>query len=276
MSARSSPSASRPSPAARCPTSTASARRNSSRSPKRCRRNTAPSSRRRSCSSTWRRRARPSTSASTPTRKAASAEAASTRMYVWAALHGWPRRRAVAAPTRTGDESRLSFRCLPTDIDFNIHLNNARYLMLADLGRIDIFIRTGLLDLRPQEGLGADARRRPDCLRARDQAVAALRGRSPRSRPGTAPQVIGTPPLRPRQRRDRGAGHDHRRHLRARRPALRRDRRGDRPARARSTGRVRPSGGGGFHGLPHRPAAWRRADPEAPGAFALDIGSGRY
>ena len=35
-----------------------------------CRRNTAPSSRRRSCCSTWPRRARPSTSASTPTRRA--------------------------------------------------------------------------------------------------------------------------------------------------------------------------------------------------------------
>ena len=43
------PSASRPIPAARCPTSTAWARPNSSPSPSACRRNTAPSSRRRSC-----------------------------------------------------------------------------------------------------------------------------------------------------------------------------------------------------------------------------------
>ena len=41
----------------------------------------------------------------------------------------------------------LSFRCLPTDIDFNLHLNNARYLMLADLGRVDIFFRSGLFAL---------------------------------------------------------------------------------------------------------------------------------
>jgi len=46
-----------------------------------------------------------------------------------------------------GDDSRLSFRCLPSDIDGNLHLNNARYMMLADLGRIDIFMRSGLLDL---------------------------------------------------------------------------------------------------------------------------------
>ena len=68
-------------------------------------------------------------------------------MYVWARLA----RIAATAKSRgryiPGGESRLSFRCLPTDIDPNIHLNNARYLMLADLGRMDIFLRSGLLKL---------------------------------------------------------------------------------------------------------------------------------
>ena len=40
---------------------------------------------------------------------------------------------------REGDESSLWFRCLPTDIDPNLHLNNAHYMMLADMGRLDIF-----------------------------------------------------------------------------------------------------------------------------------------
>jgi len=53
---------------------------------------------------------------------------------------------------RMGDESRLSFRCLPTDIDSNLHLNNARYMMLADVGRIDIFIRAGLLSHARKRG----------------------------------------------------------------------------------------------------------------------------
>jgi acyl-CoA thioesterase FadM len=67
-------------------------------------------------------------------------------MYVWARLT-----RVVANAYRRGPisptdaESRLTFRCLPTDIDPNIHLNNARYMMLADLGRFDLLIRTGLL-----------------------------------------------------------------------------------------------------------------------------------
>jgi len=55
-------------------------------------------------------------------------------------------------PYRVGDESRLAFRCLPIDIDFNLHLNNARYMMLADLGRIDIFLRVGLIALARRNG----------------------------------------------------------------------------------------------------------------------------
>ncbi|KQZ82818.1 4-hydroxybenzoyl-CoA thioesterase [Mesorhizobium sp. Root157] len=68
-------------------------------------------------------------------------------MYVWARL------ARVVATARSrdsyfpGEESRLAFRCLPSDIDSNLHLNNARYMMLADLGRIDIFVRAGLLGL---------------------------------------------------------------------------------------------------------------------------------
>jgi acyl-CoA thioesterase FadM len=71
-------------------------------------------------------------------------------MYVWARLL----RAALTARSRgpyvMGEEGRLGFRCLPTDIDTNVHLNNARYMMLADVGRIDIFLRSGLLKLARQ------------------------------------------------------------------------------------------------------------------------------
>ena len=73
-------------------------------------------------------------------------------MYVWARLArvvATVRRRGLY---RMGDESRLSFRCLPTDIDFNGHLNNARYMMLADLGRIDIFFRSGFVKAAREHG----------------------------------------------------------------------------------------------------------------------------
>ena len=68
-------------------------------------------------------------------------------MYVWARLARMVLTSRSRGPYRMGDESRLSFRCLPTDIDSNLHLNKARYMMLADVGRIDIFLRAGLLGL---------------------------------------------------------------------------------------------------------------------------------
>jgi len=68
-------------------------------------------------------------------------------MYVWARLARMALTAKARGRYRMGEESRLSFRCLPTDVDSNLHLNNARYMMLADVGRIDIFIRAGLIDL---------------------------------------------------------------------------------------------------------------------------------
>ena len=62
-------------------------------------------------------------------------------MYVWGRLARTMLTAKSRGPYRMGGESRLSFRCLPTDIDTNLHLNNARYMMLADIGRIDIFQR---------------------------------------------------------------------------------------------------------------------------------------
>lgn len=73
-------------------------------------------------------------------------------MYVWARLARMMLTARSRGPYRMGDESRLTFRCLPTDIDSNLHLNNARYMMLADIGRIDIFARAGLIGLARKHG----------------------------------------------------------------------------------------------------------------------------
>ncbi len=43
------------------------------------------------------------------------------------------------------DESVLTFHVMPHDLDINIHMNNARYLALMDLGRCDLLLRGGLL-----------------------------------------------------------------------------------------------------------------------------------
>lgn len=55
---------------------------------------------------------------------------------------------ALAAPFRPRlgllGVSRLTFRVLPNDLDYNVHMNNARYLALMDVGRVDLILRTGL------------------------------------------------------------------------------------------------------------------------------------
>jgi acyl-CoA thioesterase FadM len=42
-------------------------------------------------------------------------------------------------------ESVTEFRVLPTDLDFNRHLNNARYLALMDIGRLHLLAELGFL-----------------------------------------------------------------------------------------------------------------------------------
>jgi acyl-CoA thioesterase FadM len=44
------------------------------------------------------------------------------------------------------EEDRLSMRVWPNDIDFNLHLNNARYLSMMDFGRMHLLARTRILD----------------------------------------------------------------------------------------------------------------------------------
>lgn len=40
--------------------------------------------------------------------------------------------------------SSLTFRVWPHDIDANLHMNNGRYFTIADLGRMDLMLRTNL------------------------------------------------------------------------------------------------------------------------------------
>lgn len=44
------------------------------------------------------------------------------------------------------DEDQLRMRVLPTDIDLNLHMNNARYLSLMDYARMHLLARTRLLE----------------------------------------------------------------------------------------------------------------------------------
>lgn len=48
--------------------------------------------------------------------------------------------------------SSLRFRVWPNDLDFNMHMNNGRYLTVMDLGRLDLVMRTGLLKAMLKRG----------------------------------------------------------------------------------------------------------------------------
>ena len=43
------------------------------------------------------------------------------------------------------DESVVTVRCWPNDLDLNFHMNSGRYLSMMDLGRISILCRYGIL-----------------------------------------------------------------------------------------------------------------------------------
>jgi acyl-CoA thioesterase FadM len=49
------------------------------------------------------------------------------------------------APLDLLGESVVRFRVWPGDLDFNLHMNNGRYLTLMDLGRLDLMARHGTL-----------------------------------------------------------------------------------------------------------------------------------
>ena len=44
------------------------------------------------------------------------------------------------------NEDQLQMRVWPNDIDFNLHLNNARYLSIMDYGRMHLLARTRILE----------------------------------------------------------------------------------------------------------------------------------
>lgn len=73
-------------------------------------------------------------------------------MYVWARFIHMLATAKSRGAYKPGDASRLTFRCLPSDIDFNGHMNNGRYPTIADIGRIDIFTRSGMLAAARRNG----------------------------------------------------------------------------------------------------------------------------
>lgn len=57
---------------------------------------------------------------------------------IWMLLTAWRRTRVSIL-----DASWLRMTVMPNDIDFNGHVNNGRFLTLADVGRMDFVLRSG-------------------------------------------------------------------------------------------------------------------------------------
>src|SRR5688572_21460248 len=48
----------------------------------------------------------------------------------------------------------LTMRVWPNDLDFNVHMNNGRYFTAADIGRLDWWLRTGIMKKAVARGWG--------------------------------------------------------------------------------------------------------------------------
>lgn len=58
---------------------------------------------------------------------------------IW--LSRWAKRIGVL------QDSRLYFRTWPFDLDFNLHMNNGRFLTIMDLGRMDLMLKMGIFSV---------------------------------------------------------------------------------------------------------------------------------
>jgi acyl-CoA thioesterase FadM len=66
-------------------------------------------------------------------------------MYPWLRLARVGARALQQPRIDLFEPTRVSLRVWPGDLDGNLHVNNGRYLALADLGRITWFLRSGVL-----------------------------------------------------------------------------------------------------------------------------------
>lgn len=57
-------------------------------------------------------------------------------VWMWITAH-------LGARTNIMGEGKLTFRCLPTDLDIFMHMTNSRYASFGDLSRVSFMIRNG-------------------------------------------------------------------------------------------------------------------------------------
>lgn len=66
-------------------------------------------------------------------------------LYVFIAAFFKPKIADICAP------AYLKLVVCPNDLDFNMHMNNGRYLTIMDLGRLDLIVRSGLFQIMMQQ-----------------------------------------------------------------------------------------------------------------------------
>jgi acyl-CoA thioesterase FadM len=72
-------------------------------------------------------------------------------MFPWLRLLGVGFRVLAQSKVDLLATTRIHLRAWPNDLDFNFHVNNGRYLTLADIGRMHWFVRTGMLKIARQQ-----------------------------------------------------------------------------------------------------------------------------
>ncbi len=65
-------------------------------------------------------------------------------MNLWLRLIGLLLTSFFKGRADLSDTTRLRLTVWPSDLDLNLHVNNGRYFTMADLGRTDFVVRTGL------------------------------------------------------------------------------------------------------------------------------------
>lgn len=67
-------------------------------------------------------------------------------MYIWTRISTMMMRAKGRGHVPLAGQTEHTFRCWPSDVDNYMHMNNARYLAIADVGRVELFFRTGMWD----------------------------------------------------------------------------------------------------------------------------------
>ncbi len=74
--------------------------------------------------------------------------------FLWMMAAAYLGARTVSGRRDMAGENHIFFRCMPWDLDLNMHMTNSRYSSFMDLSRVDFMIRNGAWARLRAAGLG--------------------------------------------------------------------------------------------------------------------------